>query len=518
MKHCLRSAEKWDLNLFVWAGCSMHKDLNSVKGGNKAMMSWWSENGETGPVRLANRDNAAVLNNMATEDVPNPAERRAMDVTTCGGVKAASIAGHIFSNKDDKKGYQDLHKRHFEPITGKWVRFPDTSNTRYQSFGEAAAELLVYRSDYQNLMETVRLNKTKQTLNHMESNLKVALDDIPTLTELAVLTLYAQAISHPYMKKVRGPGTEDLNMLNMGPLHEEVKQHIQMIIDDPDILLGDGVSYQKDVFGQKWHRPDAFETVHKLSPQLPHLQPVLVAFFKGALITFERFTSEFAAGSPIDLASATEKELAWMPPTNDVNEGALGSYRLYIRKKPTTTVQQYNALAMFNFNGTEEWMGKGFTAEDHQWLMGEGRKADNDHSEKKFREILRADKLAKAAAAAQKALDRAATVQKKVDELAVVVRTETIGVPKDWNMKALEDQLQLYRNLGVPTNIVPKFKSHLKNNTARWEALKAGIDWYKSQSNSTTEPSADGTPANAVSQDTGEDTGDGYGSGSDVDN
>ena len=253
-----------------------------------------------------------------------------MDVTTCGGVKAASIAGHIFSNKDDKKGYQDLHKRHFEPITGKWVRFPDTSNTRYQSFGEAAAELLVYRSDYQNLMETVRLNKTKQTLNHMESNLKVALDDIPTLTELAVLTLYAQAISHPYMKKVRGPGTEDLNMLNMGPLHEEVKQHIQMIIDDPDILLGDGVSYQKDVFGQKWHRPDAFETVHKLSPQLPHLQPVLVAFFKGDLITFERFTSEFAPGSPIDLASATEKELAWMPPTNDVNEGALGSYRLYI--------------------------------------------------------------------------------------------------------------------------------------------------------------------------------------------
>ena len=70
----LPEAEKRDLNLFVWAGCSMHKDLNSVKGGNKAMMSWWSENGETGPVRLANRDNAAVLNNMATEDVPNPAE------------------------------------------------------------------------------------------------------------------------------------------------------------------------------------------------------------------------------------------------------------------------------------------------------------------------------------------------------------------------------------------------------------------------------------------------------------
>ena len=85
-------------------------------------------------------------------------------------------------------------------------------------------------------------------------------------------------------------------------------------------------------------------------------------------------------------------------------------------------------------------------------------------------------------------------------------------------MKSLEGQLQLYRNLGVPTNIIPKFKSHLKNNTARWEALKAGIDWYKSQPNSTTQPFEEGTTANAVSQDTQEDTGDGYGSGSDMGN
>jgi hypothetical protein len=79
----------------------------------------------------------------------------------------------------------------------------------------------------------------------MESNLKAALEDIPTLTELAVLALYAQAISHPYIWKVQGPGTEEINMLNMGPLHEEVKNHIQKIIDDPDILLGDNASYHE---------------------------------------------------------------------------------------------------------------------------------------------------------------------------------------------------------------------------------------------------------------------------------
>ena len=77
----------------------MHKDLNSVKGGNKAMMAWWGENDIPGPIHLANRDNAAVLSGMVeTVDSTTPAEKRAMDVTACGGVKAASIAGAIFNH------------------------------------------------------------------------------------------------------------------------------------------------------------------------------------------------------------------------------------------------------------------------------------------------------------------------------------------------------------------------------------------------------------------------------------
>ena len=31
----------------------------------------------------------------------------------------------------------------------------------------------------------------------------------------------------------------------------------------------------------------------------------------------------------IDCATSEEKEKAWMPPTNDVNEGALGTLCLY---------------------------------------------------------------------------------------------------------------------------------------------------------------------------------------------
>src|SRR5438876_11283358 len=82
----------------------MHKDLNSIKGGNKKMMEGWAGLGVQGPVQLANRDNDAVIDGIAdAAETLTPAEQRAMDITACGGVKAASIAGAIFNNKDDKK-------------------------------------------------------------------------------------------------------------------------------------------------------------------------------------------------------------------------------------------------------------------------------------------------------------------------------------------------------------------------------------------------------------------------------
>jgi hypothetical protein len=51
--------------------------------------------------------------------------------------------------------YQDAHKRYFEPITGKWKKFPDTSNPCYQSYSEAAAELITYRKEYIDLLTTL---------------------------------------------------------------------------------------------------------------------------------------------------------------------------------------------------------------------------------------------------------------------------------------------------------------------------------------------------------------------------
>src|SRR6266545_7205507 len=53
--------EKHLLQLFIWARCGCHKDLNTVQSGYIAMEKWWKEYYIEGPVLLANQDNDMVL-------------------------------------------------------------------------------------------------------------------------------------------------------------------------------------------------------------------------------------------------------------------------------------------------------------------------------------------------------------------------------------------------------------------------------------------------------------------------
>ena len=58
----LSNEEKCLFQLFIWAGCDCHKDLNTVKGGYLAIATWWYENQleEECPVLLSNHDNDPV--------------------------------------------------------------------------------------------------------------------------------------------------------------------------------------------------------------------------------------------------------------------------------------------------------------------------------------------------------------------------------------------------------------------------------------------------------------------------
>ena len=79
----------------------------------------------------------------------------------------------------------------------------------------------------------------------MEANLWKALHDSATLAELAVLALYGEAVSYPYIKAIctTSESGEKKNMLDLGPLHKKVSTHIQAIITDPSILLDENPSY-----------------------------------------------------------------------------------------------------------------------------------------------------------------------------------------------------------------------------------------------------------------------------------
>ncbi|KAF8151571.1 hypothetical protein B0H34DRAFT_664489 [Crassisporium funariophilum] len=48
-------------DLFIWAGCCMHKELNAVKWGDTAMKAFWGKEALVGPMRLMNKDNAAAV-------------------------------------------------------------------------------------------------------------------------------------------------------------------------------------------------------------------------------------------------------------------------------------------------------------------------------------------------------------------------------------------------------------------------------------------------------------------------
>ena len=57
-----------------------------------------------------------------------------------------------------------------------------------------------------------------------------------------------------------------------------------------------------------------------------------------------------------------------MPPTNDVNEGALGAFRVFMRRQPQLSLLRYNAQAMFHRNETQAFMDAKFQPEDHAFI------------------------------------------------------------------------------------------------------------------------------------------------------
>ncbi|KAJ7144105.1 hypothetical protein C8R44DRAFT_865099 [Mycena epipterygia] len=385
----LPQEEKDEADFFLGGGCFMHKDLNAHRGGVERMMISWLKNGFQQPVLLMNKDNEAAANSGSAA-----AKERAEKVSSRGGVKLCELMGMFLNNKDDKKGMQDGHGVYFNAHEhiGYAIRFPDMSNTQYQCFSEAAAEIITNLPVYRQLMEFIRDRKMSLAFNHLESNIWKGINDLRTIIELVVLLWYGQNFSHPIMRILRSSVGGLRNLWDQGPAIRKIIEHCRCVIADPDIICADILSYETAAMdGQPWECPEAMYAAHALLPTLPmnEVRAALVAFLEGALETWERFGSSDVLS--VDLTDA-QKRKAWMLATNDANEGWLGSNaRVAKRRAPNATLEFINAKSQFKHNDTGDFIAEKLDTPEGQQYLRQTAQAIGVEGREKKRKISQAD-------------------------------------------------------------------------------------------------------------------------------
>ncbi|KAJ7061454.1 hypothetical protein B0H15DRAFT_958867 [Mycena belliarum] len=294
----LSMQQRLDTESLVWCGCCMHKEMNSVKGGVRGMSFFWETLGGPAPIKLFNKANDAAVSKSAAGSA---VAEHAIEVSEGGAVKLTSLIGAAFNHKDQKKGQQDTFKLYFEEYLGYPISCPDTSNSRFQCHCDCAVFIILYLPQILDFMTHIMYSKSKIGLNHLEVNIVQGLKDLPTLTEMMVLALYAISVSYG------------------------VIAFCESISANPDLLLAPDASWKTGTLdGQPWEHPEVFYAIQRLATGLPHLTNCLKVFMTGAVDTWKRFGDEYAADGPIARLSPAARAKIYINPTNDHNEGALG--------------------------------------------------------------------------------------------------------------------------------------------------------------------------------------------------
>jgi len=456
--------------LFVWAGCSMHKDLNAFKYAAKAVSDFWKENGLDPPILLVNKDNAATLAAESTQadagSAPSAAQVRALEVSVGGAHKTITLAGQMFNHRDNKHGEGDVIRFWFEDILGFLFMFPDVSNTRFGSYGDGAGVLLLHLDLFIKYLEIVRDRKTRPGLNHMEENIYKGLHDIPTLTEMAALALYAQAVSKPYMTMIRG-SCKSANMLDMGPQHKRLIAHIKKVSHNPDLLLAKDASPEEGAFDGKWPEPEIVEAVRELLPRLPHLRRVLIACFNGALYGWGRFTTEFLEGSIIASLNDTHKAKIHLPNKNCHNESAFGQMKRKKAVAPNISEHTMTNLLMLRHNNTQSYIKQRLLGRKSQrFLRQRSRMMDASGFERERRKALVLAASKKVEVKRVEIRRKAEAARKRKEELAQRIKETKVTVKKRRIVKfknsELDRQLDFWRsidkNVPIKARVMQKVK------------------------------------------------------------
>ncbi|KAJ7621714.1 hypothetical protein DFH06DRAFT_1143459 [Mycena polygramma] len=323
----LSPEEQQDIDLFIWGGCCMHKNLNIFKGAVLAMQQWWVESGLPGPLAMYNHDNAAAV----TLGEGTGAATRAEEHTVGGAIKVVALAVVVVNM-------------------------------------ELLLQFLVY----------VRENKGSRTLNHMELNVERGFGCWFTWHEFVVIPLLNQNIEVPYMLEIRGPLHAHDNLLKLGPLHKKVKEHLTRIMANPKLITGvDCACETASLNGRMWEKSEVvYVALNRISEwKLEHVDALVVAYCKGALATWSRFDTEWSEDGSISKLSPQNIERAWLEVTNDGNESELGMTRLSAQSAPNMSLAYHSALRMYKVNKTSEYVPT-LSAADRQTIRKQARLDD----------------------------------------------------------------------------------------------------------------------------------------------
>ncbi|KAE9389051.1 hypothetical protein BT96DRAFT_1071670 [Gymnopus androsaceus JB14] len=393
-------------------------------------------------------------------------------------MKLCELAGALFRHKDGEMGYQERHHMFMEarkhelydiPKKDSSKKFPDISNTCYQSHSYAATELLVFRDDYQELVEEICDGKTKQGPNHLEGNVLKGLQDPDTLAELGAMALEGVTVSWPYMGLICSPpkGQKFVNALSpemvklycnkIIPFCENFALHPKKVLD-PSTPLN-----ELTLDGEPLIDETIILTLCMLAPQLPNLNLMISAMFRGTANGWRLFTTEYS-NDPDDsrcIASLLPELLALLgqiPMTNDSNEGILGSLCKYIEFNPSSNARTFSSLTRSKRNNLEAFILKLCQPDDQSYDQHlKLQKERAELSRKRVEDIARkrADEL------------------KRLNDIGVITDCALI---KGMKLPQLKDQFRQHKHVRQDPELANVTQSSLKNKQAWLDAILAAVE------------------------------------------
>jgi hypothetical protein len=215
----------------------------------------------------------------------------------------------------------------------------------------------------------------------------------------------------------------------------------------------------------------AVMAIQVMALELPDLEAAISDIFLGAADGWRQFTQEFTPGGPFDSLSAEQRSRLFIPATNDANEGALGSWRVWRRYHPSSTASSFSNKTRLERNNTEAFIQKLCNEEDQHYVMRTVRVQGASGENALFRAHL-VDMQRKRVLATRQKQD--AAEQKKRHEIE---RLTNVGLVVDRNAiekmtaKQLDDQLNIHIKILNDEVLRKVLKKDLRLKAAKFSAV-----------------------------------------------